>query len=316
MLNRRHLRVKVVQVLYAYHQSETREIKSFEKALVQSVDKVYEMYIWMLSLLTEVADYSVANAEERANKFLPSEDDMNASVQLEQNTFIRMLRKNPEYIDAVKKYKVSWSFDPEVARNIFTSLKAAPEYQEYIRHHDTAISTEKDIIKFIFKKIILKSPVVEQVFEEKFINWQVDKEVLQAMIAKTFKNFASENPLVNKLAQLTPDWEEDRGFIIDLLDRTVAFDSEYQEYIAQKTKNWEADRIAMMDTLLMKMAITELVHFPSIPVKVTINEYIELAKEFSTPKSNSFINGILDKILADLRSAGKIRKTGRGLNTM
>ena len=313
MLNRRHLRVKAVQVLYAYHQSETKEIKPFEKALLQSIDKVYEMYVWMLSLLVEVADYSVANAEERANKFLPSEEDRNASTQLEQNTFIRMLRENPEYLAAVKKYKISWSFDPEIARSIFSALKSTPEYHEYIRHHDSAISAEKDIIKFIFKKVILKSPVVEQAFEEKFINWQVDKEVLQAMIAKTFKNFASENPLSNKLAQLTPDWEEDRTFVIDLLSRTVAFDTEYQELISRKTKNWEAERIAMMDTLLMKMAITELAHFPSIPVKVTINEYIELAKEFSTPKSNSFINGILDKILADLSAAGKIRKTGRGL---
>ncbi|HXI00003.1 MAG TPA: transcription antitermination factor NusB [Sphingobacteriaceae bacterium] len=315
MLNRRHLRVKVVQVLYAYQQSETKDITHFEKALLQSVDKVYEMYIWMLSLLIEVADYSVANAEERANKLLPSEDDKNASTQLEQNTFIRMLRENAQYKAAGQKYRVSWSFDPEIARNIFTSLKTTSEYQEYIKAHDTAISAEKDIIKFIFKKVILKSPIVDQVFEEKFINWQVDKEVLQAMIAKTFKNFASENPLSNKLAQLTPEWEEDREFIIDLLNRAVAFDSEYQDYIAQKTKNWEADRIAMMDTLLMKMAITELVHFPSIPVKVTINEYIELAKEFSTPKSNSFINGILDKILADLKKSGKVNKTGRGLNT-
>lgn len=313
MLNRRHLRVKVVQVLYAYHQSETKEIKPFEKALLQSVDKVYEMYIWMLSLLIEVADYSVANAEERANKFLPSEEDRNASTQIEQNTFIRMLRENPEYIAGLKKYSISWSFDPEIARNIFTALKATSEYQEYIKHHDTAIGAEKDIIKFIFKKMILKSAVVDQVFEEKFINWQVDKEVLQAMIAKTFKNFTSESPSSNKLAQLTPEWEEDRVFIIDLLNRSIAFDSEYQQLIAHKTKNWEADRIAVMDTLLMKMAITELVHFPYIPVKVTINEYIELAKEFSTPKSNSFINGILDKILADLKSGGKIRKIGRGL---
>jgi N utilization substance protein B len=133
------------------------------------------------------------------------------------------------------------------------------------------------------------------------------------MIAKTFKNFSSENPQENSLAQLTPDWTEDRVFIIELFNKTIAHEDEYQEMISQKTRNWEAERIAMMDTLLMRTAITELVHFSSIPVKVTINEYIEIAKEFSTPKSNSFINGILDKILGDLRTAGKIRKFGRGL---
>ncbi|HEY1024943.1 MAG TPA: transcription antitermination factor NusB [Sphingobacteriaceae bacterium] len=313
MLNRRHLRVKVVQALYAYHQSETKEAKPFEKALLQSVDKVYEMYIWMLALLVEVADHSVVNAEERANKYLPSEEDLNASVQLHKNTFIAALRDNPQFVAGMAKYKPSWSFDPEIARTVFSTLKGSPEYVAYLQQSDRSVKAEKDIVRHIFKKIILKSPFVEQAFEEKFINWPVDRDVLQALIAKTFKNFTSEVPYENQLAQLTPDWSEDRPFIIDLFNKTLGYEQEYQELISQKTKNWEAERIAMMDTLLMRMAITELVHFSSIPVKVTINEYIEIAKEFSTPKSNSFINGILDKILADLKSAGKIRKFGRGL---
>ncbi|HEY1006552.1 MAG TPA: transcription antitermination factor NusB [Sphingobacteriaceae bacterium] len=313
MLNRRHLRVKVVQALYAYYQSESKEVKPFEKALLQSVDKVNEMYIWMLSLLNEVADYSERDAEERANKYLPSEADLNASTQLKENVFIRSLRENGQFRAAEKKYAVSWSFDPEIVRSLFAALKSAPEYTEYLQATDRSIRAEKDIIKFIFKKVVMKSPAVEQAFEERFISWPVDKEVLQAMIAKTFKNFASENPNENSLAQLTPDWTEDRVFIIDLFNKTIAHEQEYQELISQKTKNWEAERIAMMDTLLMRTAITELVHFSSIPVKVTINEYIEIAKEFSTPKSNSFINGILDKILGDLKAAGKIRKFGRGL---
>lgn len=178
---------------------------------------------------------------------------------------------------------------------------------------DHSINAEKDIIKYIFKKIILKSVDIEQVFEDKFINWPVDKEVLQAMIAKTFKNFSSENPSQNKLADLTPSWNEDEEFISELLKTSIRYGEEYQALIAAKTKNWEADRIALMDILLMRMAISELINFPSIPVKVTINEYIELSKSFSTLKSNTFINGILDKILADLTKEGRIRKAGRGL---
>jgi len=271
------------------------------------------MYIWVLSLLIEVADYVSVNAEERANKHLPSEDDLNADIRLQNNKFIAALRKNPEYLGNVKKYKISWDFDPEVAKNIFTELKNSEEYQAYLNQEDRSILKDKDIIKHIFKKIILKLPAVEQVFEEKFINWPTDKEVLQALIAKTFKNFSSENPKENKLAPLCPNWTEDREFIIELFKRAIADNDENQEFIAQKTKNWEAERIAMIDTLLMKMAITEFIHFSSIPVKVTINEYLEISKEFSTPKSNSFINGILDKILADLKSTGKIHKFGRGL---
>lgn len=313
MLNRRHLRVKTLQALYAYQQSETNAVKPFENALVQSVDKVYEMYIWLLSLLIEVAEYSVIDAEDRANKHLPSEEDLNASLKLNENLFIVSLKQNQEYQAAAKRYKISWEFDPEVSRSIFISLKTSEEYKEFLATAEHTIKSDKDIIKYIFKKLILKSPGVEQIFEEKFINWPVDKDVLQALVSKTFKNFSSDDPAQNKLAEVCPNWGEDRPFIIDLFSKTVAFEKEYQELIAQKTKNWEAERIAMMDTLLMRMAITELLHFSSIPVKVTINEYIEISKEFSTPKSNSFINGILDKIYADLQAAGKIRKTGRGL---
>jgi N utilization substance protein B len=160
---------------------------------------------------------------------------------------------------------------------------------------------------------MLKSPDIEQALDERFINWQVDKEVLQAMIAKTFKNFSSEVPAKNKLADLTPSWIEDKDFIIDLLKLTIKYGDEYQDLIAAKTKNWESDRIALVDNLLMRMAITELINFPTIPVKVTINEYIELSKSFSTLKSSTFINGILDKILADLTSQRRIKKEGRGL---
>jgi len=137
---------------------------------------------------------------------------------------------------------------------------------------------------------------------------------LQALIAKTFKNFSSEEPRQNKLAELTQNWYDDKDFILNLIAKTIRNTNEYQKMITEKTKNWESDRIALIDTLLMRMAICELVNFPSIPVKVTINEYIEISKVFSTLKSNTFINGILDKILSDLNQDGRIQKQGRGLN--
>jgi N utilization substance protein B len=175
------------------------------------------------------------------------------------------------------------------------------------------IQTDKDIIKFIFKKVILKTSLAEQVFEDKFIFWPVDKDVLQALIAKTFKNFAFDDYDKNKLAEVTGNWEEDREFIVNLYEENLRHDKEYQQLISAKTQNWEPERIAMMDTLLMKMAITEFLNFKSVPVKVTINEYLEISKEFSTPKSNSFLNGILDKILIELKAENKIHKIGRGL---
>ncbi len=313
MLNRRHLRVKVMQTLYAYSLSSDKQVKNYEKALLKSVDEVYEMYIWTLNLLDEVSEYVLIDAEGRANKFLPTEKDLSLTTRLNNNTFIESLRQNRDYLEGVKKYKVDWSFDPEIVRSIFAQLKESDIYLEYPQSEDRSIATEKDIIKHIFKKIILKSPNIEQTFEDKFINWPVDKEVLQALIAKTFKNFISEIPQQNKLAELTQNWLDDREFVLDLLANTIRYGEEYQSLIAAKTKNWEADRIALLDTILMRMAICELINFSSIPVKVTINEYIELSKVFSTLKSNTFINGILDKILADLNQQGRIRKQGRGL---
>lgn len=313
MLNRRHLRVKVLQTLYAYHLSVDKEVSKFERDLIKSVDQVYEMYIWTLNLFDEVSDYVLIDAEDRKNKFLPTEQDLSINTKLNNNTFIESLRLNPEYKNGLKKYKVSWSFDPEIVKAVFSQLKKTAEYSAYQDQADRSIAGEKDIIKVVFKKIILKSPSIEQVFEERFINWSVDKEVLQAMIAKTLKNFSSEDPDKNKLAELTPNWEEDRIFITDLLTHTIRYAEEYQKLIGDKTKNWEADRIALLDTLLMQMAICEMLNFPSIPVKVTINEYIEISKVFSTLKSNTFINGILDKVLGDLQSMGRIHKQGRGL---
>ena len=314
MLNRRHLRVKVMQVLYAYSLSEDKNLPDFEKSLLKNVEEVDEMYIWTLNLLDEVAEYVLIDVEGIANKWIPSVKDQTfSSTKLNSNTFIESLRQNREYLEKVKRYKVDWSYDPEIVRSIFAQLKESEAYLEYLEQEDRSISTEKDIIKYIFKKLILKSTDVEQAFEARFINWPVDRDVLQAMIAKTFKNFSSEVPAKNQLADLTPSWIEDKDFILDLLKLTIKYAKEYQELISEKTKNWEADRIALIDNLLMRMAITELIHFPTIPVKVTINEYIELSKAFSTLKSSTFINGILDKILSDLTTQRRIKKEGRGL---
>jgi len=288
-------------------------LKYRKKNLLQSIDKVFEMYIWMLSLISEVVNFADDDAKERSNKHLKAAEDINPDLKILGNRFIISLSQNLDYQAAIKKYKVEWSFEPELVKTLFIILKNSPEYAEYLQKTGDTIQTDKDIIKFIFKKVILKSPLAEQVFEDKFIFWPVDKDVLQALIAKTFKNFSFDDYQKNKLAEVTGNWEEDREFIVNLFEENIRHDKDYQQLISEKTQNWEPERIAMMDTMLMKMAITEFLNFSSVPVKVTINEYLEISKEFSTPKSNSFLNGILDKILIDLKAAHKINKIGRGL---
>ncbi|GGH00732.1 MULTISPECIES: transcription antitermination factor NusB [Pedobacter] len=313
MLNRRHLRIKALQNIFAWHMADKKDIKGDLKTLMQSIDSVYEMYIWMLSLLVEVTEFTANDAAERANKFIKTAEDINPNMKLLHNKFSVLLQQNPEYVAAIKKYKVDWGFDPEIRKTVYNSLKASKEYADYLADPNETLESSKDIIKYIFRKIILKSQAIIQVFEEKFINWQVDHEVMKGMVAKTLKNFTSDDPFKNNLTQISADWAEDSKFVQDLFVYTLQNDSKYQEMIADRTKNWESERIALMDTILMKMAICELLNFPSIPVKVTINEYLELSKDYSTPKSNSFINGILDKILGDLKKNNTIKKIGRGL---
>ncbi|MBB4106291.1 N utilization substance protein B [Pedobacter zeae] len=293
--------------------ADKKDIKGDLKTLMQSIDSVYEMYIWMLSLLVEVTEFTANDAAERANKFIKTAEDINPNMKLLHNKFSVLLQQNPEYVAAIKKYKVDWGFDPEIRKTVYNSLKASKEYADYLADPNETLESSKDIIKYIFRKIILKSQAIIQVFEEKFINWQVDHEVMKGMVAKTLKNFTSDDPFKNNLTQISADWAEDSKFVQDLFVYTLQNDSKYQEMIADRTKNWESERIALMDTILMKMAICELLNFPSIPVKVTINEYLELSKDYSTPKSNSFINGILDKILGDLKKNNTIKKIGRGL---
>ena len=313
MLNRRHLRIKALQNIFAWQMADKKDIKGDLKTLMQSIDSVYEMYIWMLSLMVEVTEFTANDAAERANKHLKTAEDMNPNMKLLHNKFSVLMQQNPEYISAVKKYKVDWGFDPEIRKTVYNSLKASKEYAEYLADTNESLESSKDIIKYIFRKIILKNQAIIQVFEEKFINWQVDHEVMKGMVAKTLKNFTSDDPFKNKLTEISADWIEDSKFVQDLFLHTLQNDVKYQEMIAERTKNWESERIALMDTILMKMAICELMNFPSIPVKVTINEYLELSKDYSTPKSNTFINGILDKILNDLKRNNSIKKLGRGL---
>jgi N utilization substance protein B len=313
MLNRRHLRIKALQNVFAWQMADKKDLLSSKKALMKSIDDVYEMYVRMLALISEITEYTAVDAIERSNKHFPTEEDLNPNQKLLHNKFIVLLQKNPEFQAAVNKYQINWNAEPDFIKTIYNKLKGTPEYAAYLAGDNEGLEESKEIIKFIFRKIILKSQNIIQAFEDRFINWSVDKEVMQGMVAKTLKNFTSEDPFENKLTPISLDWPEDSKFVQDLFTYTLKNYDKYQELIAERTKNWESERIALMDTILMKMAICELLNFPSIPVKVTINEYLDLSKDYSTPKSNSFINGILDKILGDLKRSNSIKKIGRGL---
>ena len=312
MLNRRHLRIKGLQTIYAYHQAEVRDMRAFEKNLLSDIQKVQEYYVYLLLLIIELSHFEEEDVKDRKVRHVPSKDDLNSKVILSENLFVQQLKENEQFNQLVKKYKLNWDGETVLLRELFNKIKSAEEYKAY-PSSDKNYKSDQELILFIYKNIIFKFPLLEQHLEEKNINWSVDESVVEAMVLKTVKTFKEGPSNDNSLIPLTANWEDDRDFIVELFQKTVLNDEKYGEYIAEKTKNWDVERIAMVDTILMKMAITEMIHFPSIPVKVSMNEYIDISKEFSTPKSKVFINGILDKILADLKQNNIIKKTGRGL---
>ncbi len=313
MLNRRHLRVKVLQVLYSYAQSENKDKIVFERILFQHIDKVREMYLYMLQLLVEIAAYVETDALETAEKYVPSEKDLNPSKKLVENKIIKLLLENTEFISRLKSEKVNWQKDHDIIRSLFKILKNKTEYTAYGENQENSFKEDKDFLLFIFKKLIAKSVIVKQWFEEHDINWGSNEAVVNSMVIKTIKSFEENSAIDHALASVSSNWEDDKEFITNLFRKTLEHDERFDKIIGTKTENWDIERIAMLDVILMKMALTEFLYFNGIPLKVSMNEYIDISKEYSTPKSNTFINGILDKILFDFNENKEIRKTGRGL---
>ncbi|TCS87806.1 NusB antitermination factor [Anseongella ginsenosidimutans] len=299
-----------MQVLYSYQQSQGKELSFFEKQLLNQVNKVYEQYLFLLLLLVRIAQYAEEDARERASKYIPTGDDLNANTRIASNTFILLLESDENFRQAVKSRKVFIPNEQELVRTLFRELSTSPEYAVYCSQEDRSVESERAFISVVFRQVVNRSAVLEQTLEEQDINWPVNKEVVRSMVKKTLKTYGPDS---RQLSPISQNWPEDKDFIVTLLRQTAEHDAEFQGYIAAKTENWDVERIALMDTILMKMTLCELLKFPDIPVKVSINEYIEISKEFSTPKSKMFINGILDKILIDLRKTKKIIKSGRGL---
>lgn len=319
MLSRRHLRVKVLQILYAFFQSGNDKLEVGEKMLLHSIDKLYEQFLYILSFLVEIKDFAGIRLEEGKNKFFPTEEDINPNTKFIDNRILNLLSDNKDYRKKVEKYKINWSNEQEMVRKFYMEIKRSKSYKDYMNVPENSLRLDKYIVETILKKYISEYESLENYFEDKNIFWASDYFIAIYLVVKTIKsvnkdwNEYSELPVIFDLNEHGDN--EDREYIIELFRKVIIHNKEYESIIDERTQNWEIDRIAAMDKLILKMAIAELLEFPSIPVKVTLNEYIEIAKLFSTPKSRIFINGILDKFIVDFNKENKIKKTGRGLMT-
>jgi len=252
------------------------------------------------------------------NKFYPTDEELNPNLKLLENSLILSLEQNKDLLKQFKTFKFSWTEEQEMVRKIYLKVRNLKDLRAYFNQTETSFEADRDIVYRIFKKCISKSAELEFYCEERNIFWVEDYQSAALFILKTLKQIPKNFPDSKSLVSLFPkdegdDPKEDKKFIVELFKKTISQSDSLEDLIRTKTKNWDLERIALTDIILIKMALVELMQFPSIPVKVTMNEYIELSKLFSTPKSKMFINGLLDKLVEDLKKEKKIKKKGRGL---
>jgi N utilization substance protein B len=307
MLNRRHLRIKVLQVLYAYFQSNENDFKVVEKELMNSIERIYDIYLYVLLAFEELKDVEEQKIAENKLKSKTAND------RFAQNKVVALLTENNELREASEKNKVNWIGDEhrEMFKKIMLQIRESELFFNYMQSETNTFEEDKNFVIALFKAEIANSPLIYNFFEEKSIHWMDDIDLACGIALKTIKQATEDGSIT--IHPLFKDPEDEIPFVKTLLRKTIANDQENVLLIDELTKNWELDRIAKMDIILMKMAITELQEFNNIPKKVTLNEYIEISKFYSTPKSSGFINGILDKAIDRLIKEHKIQKIGRGL---
>lgn len=313
LLNRRHLRIKVLQALYAYQQSENNTLIKGEKELFHSIDNIYELYFRLLTIFRELKYQAELRIEENKAKLRPSKEDLDPNMRFIQNKVLSLLTENTNITGHARLYKVNWSQEEVMLRKLFTSLLQTPEYEAYMDAEANDFAADKALILDLFKKHIANHPPLHEYLDELSIYWQDDLDLVCVMVLKTIKDMKETDNEFYNVIPLYKDEQDDTEFVRVLFSQAVRNQEKHFEGIDSKAGNWELERIALMDRLIMNLALTEATFFNNIPLKVTLNEYIEISKFYSTPKSNGFINGILDKLFAEMKQNGEINKTGRGL---
>lgn len=312
MISRRIIRIKVLQVLYAYYTSPDKSINNTEKELFFSIQKTYDLYHYILQLPVEIANHANSLIELRKKKHFPTEEDLNPNRRFINNRIVSQLSVNQPLNKYLAQCKLGWSEEPELVRKLYNSLIETDFYAEYMSSEQHTYADDKKLVELLFGEVILQSEDLNALLEEQSIYWNDDLDFVVSMIIKTIKKFKEYAGDDQSLLPFFKD-EEDREFAKNLFRKCILNHLDLKKIVEQHTVNWDIERIAFIDNMILELAIVEFLYFPSIPTKVTLNEYIELSKYYSTQKSRNFINGILDKSLKALKKEDKVVKIGRGL---
>jgi N utilization substance protein B len=311
MLGRRNLRIKVMQTLYVRELGDPVNLPFLEGQLKNSLHKSTQLYLTLIKFLIEVCLYVLEDKNKRLSKFLKTDEDVSLNTLLAKNKIILNLLQDEVLQQYLEAEKISHNIEADVVKHLYHELIAKPRYKEYIKLSESTLEADIDILAYLVKNILSKDPALDKHLEEIFVNADDDSATLWLVIQKYIEGF--EKNSIRPFTDAIVYWQKEHPFAFELLRKTFEHDIEITEVIRPFLKNWDVERVAVIDLLILKLATCELLYMPTIPVKVTINEYIDISKLYSTPKSKDFVNGVLDSAKNQLMEEGLIKKYGRGL---
>lgn len=313
MLNRRHIRVKVMQSIYAMHQNNSDNLEKEEKFLFQSIENIQDLYLIMLSALIEIRNSEEDYIEKSRNKHLATAEERNPNKKFINNKVLQLLGENNSLSIALEGRKINnWKQNDDYILILREEIRSSDVYAKYMGAKANSFEEDREFVSDLFTEVIAPNDKLYEYLEDHKLTWVDDIPLVNTMISKQLKQIQPEGKDAFFVPKLYKD-ADDKEFVRNLFRKTVLNEVELAKEFIDKTPNWDTERIAEIDAIILKMAICEFLKFPSIPVKVTINEYLEIAKEYSTPKSSIFINGILDNLVKEYQTSNKLVKTGRGL---
>ncbi len=318
LLSRRSVRIKVMQVLYTHEQSPDIVFTALEKSLTQNVHSAFRLLIYNLFFITKTAQYAVEDAGHKSSKHLPTEADKNFSVRIFHNPIIQKIILDENFKRILRHEKLTLLPPDDYFRTLFKAFEDTSAYKNYILEQNPPIEEDKRLILYLYRKVLLLNELFTAHLDDLFNNWHDDQTIIENQLALLIDKIATqvEKEIIKgneKQIKFPEEMTDEQEFANALLNRTYYNEEYLSGLITPKLENWDAERLAQIDLMLMKMALAEMLYFPKIPLKATMNEYIDIAKSYSTPKSGEFINGILDKIMKELKDQGLLKKEGRGL---
>ena len=307
MINRVLIRLKIVQIVYAYYQNGGKNLDTAEKELFFSLSKAYDLYNYLLLLMVEVTKQANKRLNAAKNKLVPTKEELFPNTKFVENRFIAQLEVNKQLLEFSNNQKKTWENEADFVKTLCDKILESDIYKEYMASETSSYEEDRELWRKLYKNIIFNNIELDQVLEDQSLYWNDDKEIVDTFVLKTIKRFDEKNGAKQELFPEFKD-EEDQDFARRLFRRTILNADYYRHLISENTKNWDLDRVAFMDVVIMQIALAEILSFPNIPVSVSLNEYVEIAKLYSTPKSGGFINGTLDGIVNSLKKENKLTK--------